>query len=307
MCKTTSLYAIALSLLALPVIALAGDDDKSKATPPPVTTPPTPFITGDAGTSFITQYISRGLVLNNQDAINQSNADLYLQLYANDSSVVSKVILDLSIWADFDPHKTQAGTAEGGTLKNVTLPWWYEFDFLPGFTFTIAKYFTFNPSLYIFTSPSSAFTTFMGANLNLAFDDSTWLGKFALHPSVTFLRELHNKAGDGRTQGDYYELDINPGLPVGPATLSFPVTLGLGSNQFYGNNSGFGYVEPGVSVAVPLKFIPAAYGPWTLTTTYRFYYLSNDLANFNTGPGPESVRRASHYANVFSGGLSVTF
>jgi hypothetical protein len=314
--KLGSLCALLVGVLALPSVSSAGDDDQvtPKETPPPVTAAPTSKISGDLGLGVTTAYISRGLVLNNEGAINQDYADLYVDLY-DSTGFLNKVQGNLGIWTDLDPHSTQAGTATGHpSSSSQTTPWWYEFDFLPGFTFTFDKIFTFTPSYYVFLSPSSSFHTFQGANLNLGVDDSKWLGKFALHPSLTFLRELFNKAGDGTQQGDYYEIGITPSTAVGPVTLSVPVTLGLGSNRFYGHNQGFGYVTPGFTAAVPLKFIPASYGSWNFSATYKYYYFGSDLAEFNSQQGEiapgaenESVRRASHHTNLVQAGLTLTF
>ncbi len=311
--KTLSLFALAASVI--PFKGYAGDTPDKDAPPAVVKAADQRLISGDLGLSGISQYISRGLVLNNQGIINQNYADLYFALYQKDTGLLNKVQLNLGIWFDLDPHSTQAGTAVGGSHHDTTLPWWYEFDFTPGFSFTVAKVLTISPSYYVFTSPASAFRTFEGLNINVGLDDSKWLGAFALHPSFTYLRELHNKAGDGADQGNYYEIGITPSFAAGPATVSFPVTAGFGSNQFYGKNDGFGYVTPGIQVGIPLKFIPPAYGTYTFTAFYKFYYLGDDLSQFNTEPGPtvhppgldDSVRKATHYENVFSAGVTLTF
>lgn len=311
--NTTTRFALVAAALALPLTGFAGDEPTPKdktVIEKPVETQR--FISGDLAVSGISQYISRGLVLNNQGVINQNYADLYLALYQSDTSFLSKVQLNLGIWFDLDPHSTQAGTATAG--GGTTLPWFYEFDFTPGFSFTLAKIITISPSYYVFTSPASAFRTFEGLNINIGLDDTKFLGAFALHPSFTYLRELHNKAGDGADQGNYFEVGITPSVPLGPVTVSLPVTAGFGTDQFYGNNDGFGFVTPGVQVAVPLKFIPSAYGTYTFTTFYKFYYLGDDLSNFNTKVGPtpagledNSVRKATHYEHVVSAGVTLTF
>jgi hypothetical protein len=313
--NSAPLFGLFAGFLALTSVSRAGDDAPTpKDTPPPVTAAPTSMISGDLGLGVTSAYISRGLVLNNEGAISQDYADLYFDLY-DSKGFLNQVQFNLGIWADLDPHSTQAGTASGhSSSSSVTLPWWYEFDFLPGFTLTFDKYFKFTPSYYVFTSPASSFHTFQGLNLNLGIDDSSFLGKFALHPSLTFLRELFNKAGDGSQPGNYYEVGITPSTAVGIVTLSVPVTLGLGSNRFYGGNRGFGYITPGFTVAVPLKFIPSTLGTWNVSASYKYYYFGHDLADFNSQQGPvpdgtenESVRRASHHTNVISAGLTLNF
>ncbi len=314
---TLSACALAAGLLAFPTLGRSGvEATSSKEAKAAVEAPVDRRITGDIGSTVISQYISRGLVLNNQGAISQDYGDLFFDLYDSKNGFINKIQLNLSIWADLDPHSTQAGTVDG-SRQNTNVPYWYEFDFLPGFTFTFLQYFTFSPSYYVFISPSNAFRTFQGLNFNFGFDDTKFLGKFALHPSFTYLREIDNKAGNGKHPGNYFEIGVTPSVPVGPTTVSFPVTAGFGSDNFYARDHGFGYVTPGVQVGVPLKFIPAAYGSYNVSAAYKFYYLGNALSNFNVGDPKvnnppanlpdDSVRHATHFENVYSATLTVNF
>ncbi|MBV9127487.1 MAG: hypothetical protein JO117_05300, partial [Verrucomicrobia bacterium] len=132
------------------------------------------------------------------------------------------------------------------------------------------------------------------------------------HPSLTFLRELYNKCGSGKQEGNYYEIGLSPSTTAGPVTITLPITAGFGSSRFYANNRGFGYFTPGIQLGVPLKFIPSSYGTWNFTTFYKFYYLGNSLSNFNTGNptpgfGDNSVRERGHDEHVLSAALVMTF
>jgi hypothetical protein len=170
-------------------------------------------------------------------------------------------------------------------------------------SFTFAKNFVLTPSYYTFLSPNDGFATFHGANVKLAYDDSDLLGAFALNPYVQVLFELENKAGNGSDEGIYYEVGIAPSFPAGPVTVTFPITAGFGSHNFYANDAGFGFVSGGVNLAYTLAFIPECFGEWTATAGYTYYRLGDDsLRDFNPG-----VRDASNNEHVFSGGLSVAF
>ena len=123
--------------------------------------------------------------------------------------------------------------------------------------------------------------------------------------------ELENKAGTGKDEGVYYEVGIAPSAPVGPVTLTFPITAGFGSNDFYGSahskaltngqllgedeaealgldeddysgvdsvsvsNETFGFVSAGVTASYVLPFISECYGTWTVNAGYTYYYLGD--------------------------------
>ena len=280
-------------------------------------------ITGDLGINIVSQYVSRGVIFENQGGILQPYADLYFKLYESDSSFLNKVSLNLGIWNSFHSRKTDAGLASGNsgdsTQDASSTRNWYEFDFTAGVSFTFAKNFTFTPSYYTFLSPNDGFDTFQGLNLKLAYDDTDLLGAFALHPYVQVLFELENKAGTGKDEGVYYEVGIAPSVPLGPVTLTFPITAGFGSNDFYGSahtrtvfvdaedeltgdtirtesnetsisNETFGFVSAGVTASYAMKFIPECYGTWTVNAGYTYFHLGDGTSDFNTQERGGAVR-----------------
>jgi hypothetical protein len=270
-------------------------------------------ITGDLGVNVVSQYVSRGVIFENQSSIIEPYADLYFKLYESDG-FFNKIVLNLGTWGSFHSRHTDQGLVEGTTHSSTAA--WYEEDFTAGVSFTFAKNFTFTPSYYSFLSPNGGFDTFQGLNLKLAYDDTDLLGKFALHPYVQVLFELENKAGSGADEGVYYEIGVAPSVPVGPVTLTFPLTVGLGSNDFYGqldtrtgvvHDEAFGFFSAGVNVAYTLKFIPECYGTWTANAGYTYYYLGEGTSDFNTRERGGDVRDGKNNEHVFSGGLSLAF
>jgi hypothetical protein len=295
-------FILTAGILSVPALGIAGTTTATgKETKPVVEQVKESFISGDIGINVVSQYVSRGLIFENQGAILQPYADLYFKLYSGEG-FVNEVTLALGIWNSFHSRKTDAGLVSGGASSTAS---WYEFDFTVGLPITFAKNWTFTPSYYWFLSPNDGFSTFQGVNLALAYDDTDLFGAFALHPKVQVLFELENKAGNGASTGIYYEIGIAPGLPAyGDLSVSFPITAGFGSDQFYANDASFGYVSGGVSLAYALKFIPEGFGAWTATAGYTYYYLGSDsLAGFNV-PG---VRDGKNNEHVFSGGLGIAF
>ena len=302
--------------LMLPTLSWAGTEVAYKESKPIVEVEEESRISGDLGINVVSQYVSRGLILENQGAILQPYADLYFKIYEGEG-FLNKVQLNLGIWNSFHDQKTDAGVASGS--GSSTTRSWYEFDFTAGVSFTFAKNFTFTPSYFTFLSPNDGFATFQGLNLKLAYSDADlWGGKFALNPYVQVLFELENKAGSGADEGVYYEVGIAPSFPVGPLTVTLPVTAGFGSNDFYGSynpstglidDEAFGFVSGGVNLAYGLTFIPKSYGTWTVTAGYTYYYLGDGAKDFNTPQRGGAVRSGDgdEHEHVFSAGLVVAF
>jgi len=250
-------------------------------------------ITGDLGVTFVSAYISRGLVLENQGVIAQPYLDLYFKLYEG-TGFVNKVVVNFGLWSSIHSHIQPDGNQS--TVRN-----WYEFDYTPGIAVTFAKNFTLTTSYFEFDSPGQAFNTARSLNFNLAYDDTDLLGKFALHPHFTYLRELNAPGGAGLgfpPDGNYYEIGIAPGFAAGPVSVTFPVTVGLGSNGFYLGNT-FGYVAFGPQLSIPLSFIPDCYGKWTLSAGYTYYYVGDAVA--------VSTNVGEHSQHVFQGAIGLTF
>ena len=274
-------------------VAATGKETKA------VVTPPAPnYITGDFGVTFVSEYISRGVVQQTKGVIAQPYLDLYFKFYEGDGFLTS-ASAQLSLWADVGSNKSLA--APGNTVPN-----WYEFDWDPGISFVIEKSFTLTVSYYEFDSPASAFKTARSVNANLAYDDSGYMGAFALHPHFTVLYETGAPGFAGlKAHGWYYEIGIAPSYTFlksskYPLTFALPITVGLGDQSgFYGGNT-FGYFSPGVTLAVPLAFIPPGYGTWTFTAGYSYYYLDKALR----AASPSSHADSRH---VFSGAIGCTF
>ncbi len=269
-------------------------------------------ITGDIGVNVVSQYVSRGVIFENQAGIVQPYADLYFKLYSGDG-FLNAISLNLGIWNSFHSRKTDAGLVNGSGSSSTRS--WYEFDFTAGLAMTFAKNITFTPSYYTFLSPNDGFSTFQGLNLKLAADTTDWFG-FNLAPAVQVMFELENKAGTGSDEGIYYEVSIAPSFPVGPLTVTIPVVAGFGSNDFYGSlnqstglieDESFGFVSGGVTLSYGLAFIPECYGKWTVSAGYTYYYLGDGTKDFNTAPRGGLVRDSNESEHVFSGGLMVAF
>jgi hypothetical protein len=289
---------VGIAMMLSPQISNAGTEVAAKApVPVPTPAPEESWIHGDFGLNIVNEYISRGLVFENEGAILEPYLDLYVTVYSSDTGFLNKITLNMGLWDSFHSRKTQAGSNN--------LKYWFESDFNPGVSITFLKNWTLSPNFFAFTSPSDAFITQTGLNVKLAFDDTDYLKAFALHPYATVLFEMNDgKVGSGKatSQGQYYEIGVGPSYAVGPVTLTLPVVVGLGSNHFYARNAGFGYASVGLtaSYAIPL---PKKLGTWSINGGVAYYYLGNGLYDFNS-PG---IRDSDHNNLFYSGGFGMTF
>jgi len=284
--------------------AAPGKDTKTVTPPCPVT-----YITGDFGVTFVSEYDSRGIPQPKQwkGVIAQPYLDLYIKLYSGDpnSWFINSVSAQLSFWTD-------VGSNHDTAAKDSTCPYWEEFDWDPGVSVAFAQHFNLLVQYFEFDSPAGAFGAARSIDANLTFNDSSFLGPFALNPHFTVLYELGAPGFAGlHPKGWYYELGIAPSYTFFskssyPVTLAAPFTLGLGSggggSGFYGNNN-FGYFATGPSISVPLAFIPSGFGSWTVTAAYTYYYEGTTIREANAPP----VGSGANSRNVFSGAIGCTF
>src|SRR5260221_417266 len=138
-------FVLAAGVLAVPSLSLAGTEvAEAKETKAVVEKAKETWITGDLGVTFVSEYLSRGLVLENQGVIGQPYMDLYFKLYDDPNGFLNKVTLNLGIWSSIHSH-SQA------PLRSTTRKW-YEFDWTPGLSFVFAKRVTFTASYFEFDS-----------------------------------------------------------------------------------------------------------------------------------------------------------
>jgi len=314
----TAVVALALGgLIAAPASSQAGTE--TKASKNVIEETKTSCITGDLGVNFVSEYITRGLVEQNQGVIAQPYADIYFRLYKGDGAI-NNVSFQLGTWSSLQNHSNDPAFNPGNFQGNGVKAW-FENDFTGAVAVTFLKNWTSTLSYLEQDYPSDAFESGRAIQLALAFNDADYLGAFALHPHVSVLDQLNtNKTGAVgiKKYGWYYEIGIAPTYTFlkdskYPITATVPVTAGFGdSNGFYGGYAGnnvYGYFTTGLNASVPLAFIPSCYGAWTTNAGFNYYNLGTAPQQYS-GSGANGVTGAtSGAANqwVFSGGVGMTF
>jgi len=295
--RNTTIAAFAAACLA-GSIAYAGPEKPSKKIVEPT---PESCITGDIGFDIVSNYITKGVVQQNQGFIIQPYADLHFRIYKGAGALTS-VTVDLGIWNSF--HSFHPG------VRSSTANW-YEFDFLAGVTWNFDK-LAIGTYWKEYASPSDQFANAYAIGFSLAYDDSAALGAFALHPYAFAELNVQGTTGNNnnRSRGQYYEIGVAPAHSWGNLTLSLPVNAGFGSGGLYLGNRGFGFIGVGVKGTYDLKMVPACLGKWSVYSGFNYYRLGGNSGPLNragaAGAGGGQFITDKNEL-VFSGGLKVAF
>lgn len=239
------------------------------------------------GNDFTTKYYFRGIIQEDDGFITQPYGEVAVDLYEGDGAIGS-VTASAGIWNSV--HSEQTGDSGGGPGS------WYEADLYGGVSMGLFDALETGITYVAYTSPNNAFSTVQEVDFSLSIDDSDLLGPLALGPSATLAVETDNTAF-GTDKGIYMEFGAEPGLVAMehdsyPVRLSFPLTLGLGLDDYYNdgrNDDIFGYFDGGIAASVPLAFIPEGYGSWEASAAVHFLALGDNLADANSGDDFEVV------------------
>jgi hypothetical protein len=251
------------------------------------------------GVEFPTAYFFRGILQEDRGFIAQPFLETNIKVYEGEG-LLNSVGAKLGFWNSFQSQSPGVPTDPTG---------WYETDLYGGLTFGLFDKLQAGVIYTAYISPNNSFGTVQEIAFKLAYDDSKLLGPFALSPSVLFAFELDGQADAGliSDEGVYVQLGIQPGFKLFedakyPVSVTFPMTLGLGLDDYYefntGNNDTFGYFDLGLVASVPLSFIPAAYGTWEIHAGVHFLFLGDNL---------EAVNRGDSFEAVGTFGISMTY
>jgi hypothetical protein len=233
-----------------------------------------PRFSGSAEFGIADKYIYHGYVLENQGAIIQPEFEVLARLYSG-QGILTKASVRLYVFSSFQTHESREEQADAMIRS------WYEVQVEMGIVLELAKHFTFSASYVRFESPNHAFIAVNAAEFILSMDDSDWLGAYALHPHVTWFRPFPG-GWESSDEGSYFEIGIEPERSFGkgerPVKVSFPMAVGLGQKRYYLGEH-FGFFSAGVSVSVPLAFLPSSWGEWDLGLSASYYRLGRNVAD----------------------------
>jgi hypothetical protein len=292
----SSVIAAGLLLLAAPLYAQAADPNPGKLT-----------LIGN--TDFTSAYMFRGIRQDDTRVIVQPSAEVDIALQSADKGLKS-TSLNFGTWNSLHTGDAGLRSATSG-LGCACDKLWYESDFYT----TLAFGFTggsLGVTYTAYTSPNAGFNNVKELMFKFGGDDSSALGKAALHPWVIAAFEFDaangHQADGGSKAGRYLELGVSPGYSAAKASLSVPVKVGLSMANYYELNEGtalrpnfvdhkFGYLSISGIVTVPIGGT-TQFGAWNVHGGVEYQHLGTTTQAFNNGKANKGI---------VSGGIGFTY
>ena len=285
--------ALSVVLAAAPVFAQTTPAPTAPATPAAEAKPAeeakgpnTGRVSISAGVDWTSAYFFRGIKQETEDLILQPYGEVSFKLVEN-AGALTALSLTGGIWNSLQTGPTGSDSPTASDPKI-----WYEFDGYVRLSAVLWEDLTTYALYTAYTSPNNAFGTVQELALGVSYNDVKLLGPFALNPSFLVAFELDGQADAGSQKGVYAQIGIAPGYTFFaessyPLAVSVPLSVGLSLSDYYefgtGSDETFGYFSGGVSVSVPLAFIPSSFGKWLIKGGVQMLYLDDNLTTINNG------------------------
>lgn len=228
---------------------------------------------------YVTNYFFRGYEQGNSDSgVNiQTGASVTLPVYED------SITATIGTWASFQTNEPPTGIASTSPAD------WYEQDVYGSVDASFGK-FSAGAGITLYTYPGGAGGDIIEVNLSLAFDDSEYLGDFALNPYVAVALETNNNFLVGSTENDYLEIGgafsldpLTEGTFAASWTWEVPIVAGFSLNSYYADASGsdefFGYATVGLAGSTPLADLIGYdewFGAWDLNVGVTLLIFNGD-------------------------------
>ncbi|MCC7146477.1 MAG: hypothetical protein IT443_08525 [Phycisphaeraceae bacterium] len=245
-------------LVVLLAVGFPGALSAQETADPALAGPNTGAVSVDISLDVVTQYLDKGMVVQDEGLILQPDVSLTFALYESDQ-FVRTVDWFVGTWNSFHSDQSDyvATTSEA----------WFEADLYTGVAVGLPANFTTTITYNVATYPNGWADTVQELELALAYDDTELWGDSglpALNPYVLTLFELRD---ENDNEDGYAEVGIEPAITIlesesYPLTLSLPVAAGFGMYDYYGKGFDWGFTSVGAKVGVPLAFIPPEFGSW---------------------------------------------
>ncbi|HSH96643.1 MAG TPA: hypothetical protein VK968_21015 [Roseimicrobium sp.] len=250
--------------------AIAADAAAPAAEPAPPPSKVNVLLNFEFASSYLTP---RGMLVQKQGLVFQPLVLAFANIYKGDSAINSVTAVG-GIWNCFGTSPLPA-SGPAGSLTD-----WYEIDPIAGVSVGFAKDFTLDVTYTAFAMQIFNLGTSQHLETKLSFNDSPYLKAYALHPYVSFWKELSGKAvanTDPVPKSSYYfDLGIAPSYTFENCGLKIeaPCRMLIPDDKFYGTGVGKGTTvglwEAGLKGSIPLKFMPEGYGHWSFHAGYKY-------------------------------------
>ena len=205
------------------------------------------------GTSFVTQYISRGVSFSDQPSV-QPYVTVQVALPELEGGAITDASVFVGSW-----NSIQFGEPGVGQANDGAIPGWYETDLYAGASVELDHRWTVSGTYYRYLSPADSFKGYNDLELIVSYDDTALWERtglpngFSLSPRVRMVQET-GKPGGGDAL--YIEPRITVGMNVGdgdnPLHLAIPLAAGFSDTYYHaadGSTPAFGFFRTGVTLS----------------------------------------------------------
>jgi hypothetical protein len=190
--------------------------------------------------------------------------DLGIALFSGDGAIKSGSA-NIGVW-----HSLNTGSSGSDGPRDALH---YEEDFYATFGLGFGGGWGLGTTYTIYSSPNLMFATIKELGFKV-----TKAGRFNPYGILAF--ELSDAGVDGEGDGStYLELGAGPTFPLGSATLTVPVKLGMSVNKYYevdGDDQKFGFFDVGGLVTLPLGKVDSKYGAWNAHAGADWLYFGDE-------------------------------
>ena len=248
-------------------------------------------------------YMFRGIRQDDTRVIVQPSAEMDITLQSASSGLKS-TSLNFGTWNSLHTGDAGLHSATSG-LGCACNKIWYESDFYTTLAFGFTGG-TLGITYTAYTSPNAGFNNVKELMFKFGGDDSSALGKAALHPWVIAAFEFDadngHQADGGANAGKYLELGVSPGYSGSRASLAIPIKVGLSMGDYYELNEGtaarpdfvdhkFGYLSIAGIATVPIGGT-TSYGAWNFHAGIEYQKLGDTTKAFNNGDSSKVIGSA---------------
>ncbi len=265
------------------------------------------------GVDFVTQYWFRGMAQENQGFISQPWIDVAINL---GPFGLDNVDVYGGFWGSIHSGtgSSPANPSPGASGFETDL---FEADFYAGVSIGLPANFALDVAYVTLTSPAFGGIFADEVDITLAYDDAELWGEgplpgwTGLQPYVMVAIETQGGSDVGVEQGTYLEIGIAPGFTAVqsetyPIDISVPMTAGFSIEDYYETNAGsgiddddaFGFFDIGLEASMPLSFMPAEVGSWSVYAGVHAIFLGNSTQEIS-GPNNFNIVGADSDVEVY--------
>lgn len=233
----------------------------------------------------VSQYIFRGYELADEGLIFQPGASLSLGLTDTEDFSVGVYV---GAWESI--HSVPGAGASDSPKS------WFESDLYGGVTFE-AGYFNVDLGYVGYFYPSDVFSEIHELVLTVGFDDSEFLGEYAVSPYIKYAQEIENDNGD---ENAYLEVGGELGFDLQekfdlPFSVALPFAAGFSIETYYLDANGaeefFGFASLGAIGTISMSELIGTedhIGGWDLYGGVTLYLLNAEAAGLKDSTDNDS-------------------